>query len=131
MSIGGDQIRIRISNVFGGTDLPITAATVALPTNGAVGVGSIQTSSLQTLTFSGNSSAVIPNGALIVSDPIKFNIKPQSMLAVTLYLAQGQQGNAISSHPGSRTTSWMARGNQVSAANVSTASVAHWSVSCI
>ncbi|TFK68845.1 hypothetical protein BDN72DRAFT_858143 [Pluteus cervinus] len=66
-SIGGDQIRIRISNAFGTTDLPITAVTVALPAGGQAGVGAIQPSTLQTVTFSGGSSFVIPNGALALN----------------------------------------------------------------
>ncbi|KAF9555079.1 SGNH hydrolase [Agrocybe pediades] len=126
-SIGGDQIRLRISNVFGGSDLPITAVTIALPANGAAGTSAIQTNTLQTVTFSGNSSVVIPNGALVVSDPLTFTVKPQSMLAVTLFTAQGQTTNSITSHPGSRTTSWFSFGNSVSAANLTGAtSVAHW-----
>ncbi|KAJ6627909.1 extracellular GDSL-like lipase/acylhydrolase [Mycena sp. CBHHK59/15] len=129
MSIGGDEIRLRFSNAFGVNDLQITAATVALPVDGAAGTSAIITSTLQTLTFSGSPTFTIPNGALVVSDPIKFAIKPQSMLAVTLYLAQGQQGSAITSHPGSRTTSWISFGNFVMAANLtdsSTTSLAHW-----
>lgn len=131
MSIGADQIRIRISNAFGVSPLPITAATVALPFNGSAGVSAIQPNTLQTLTFSGNGSIVIPNGALAVSDPINFTIKPQSMLAVTIYLADGQTTNYITSHPGSRTTTWYSMGNEVNAANLTITnatiqSSAHW-----
>lgn len=46
-----------------------------------------------------------------------------------MYLAQGQQGNSITSHPGSRINIWMSSGNSVNAANItdpSTQSVAHW-----
>lgn len=46
-----------------------------------------------------------------------------------MYLAQGQQGYSITSHPGSRTTSWFTYGNQVNAANLtgsSLQSAAHW-----
>lgn len=129
MSIGANIIRLRISNVFGLNDLPITAVTVALPYNGSAGASSIQPQTLQTVTFSGNTSFIIPNGALVVSDPIDFPIKPQSMLAVTMYLAGGQQSNYITSHPGSRTTSWFSFGNYVHATNMtdpSTQSAAHW-----
>ncbi|KAJ7583519.1 SGNH hydrolase-type esterase domain-containing protein [Mycena floridula] len=129
MSIGGDEIRVRFSNAFGVNDLEITAATIALPVDGAPGASAIITSSLQTLTFSGSPNFTIPNGALVVSDPIKLSIKPQSTLTVTTYLAHGQQGFSITSHPGSRTTSWMTPGNLINAANMtgaSTASLAHW-----
>ncbi|KAJ7185700.1 extracellular GDSL-like lipase/acylhydrolase [Mycena filopes] len=129
MTIPGDEIRIRFSNAFGVNNLQITAATVALPAGGLSGASAIDTSTLKTLTFSGSPSFIVPNGALVVSDPIALPIKSQQTITVTLYLAQGQQGFAITSHPGSRATTWISFGNQVSAANItgpSTASLAHW-----
>ncbi|KAF8200192.1 SGNH hydrolase-type esterase domain-containing protein [Pholiota molesta] len=129
MSIGAEQIRLRISNVFGGSDLPITAVTIALPVNGSAGVSAIQKNTLKTVTFSGDASVQIPNGALVVSDPLNFPVQPQSMITVTIYTAQGQTTNSITSHPGSRTTSWFSFGNFVSAENLtdsSLQSVAHW-----
>ncbi|KIJ29760.1 hypothetical protein M422DRAFT_234003 [Sphaerobolus stellatus SS14] len=129
MSVGSNLIRLRISNVFGGSNLPITAVTIALPANGGVGVSAIEPSTLKTVTFSGDASVDIPNGALVVSDPINFTIKPQSMLTVTLYTAQGQTTNSITSHPGSRTSSWFSFGNFVHATNLtdpSTQNVEHW-----
>ncbi|KAJ7174987.1 SGNH hydrolase [Mycena crocata] len=129
MSVGGDEIRLRFSNAFGVNDLQITSATVSLPVNGTSGASAIITSSLKHLTFSGNPGFIVPNGALVVSDPIAFPIKPQSTITVTLYLSQGQSGSAITSHPGSRATSWISFGNFVDAANMtdkSTTSLAHW-----
>ena len=129
MSIGAQQIRIRFSNVFGVGDLTITAVTVALPSNGSAGSPGIAPSSLQALTFSGNNSITLPNGALGVSDPLNFAIKPQSIITVTLYLANGQPSNNVTSHPGSRTTSYISFGNYLDATNMtdpSTISLAHW-----
>ncbi|KAF9481099.1 SGNH hydrolase [Pholiota conissans] len=129
MSVGANQIRLRISNVFGGSDLPITAVTVALPVNGSAGVSNIQKGTLKTVTFSGNASVQIPNGALVVSDTLDFPVKPQSMITVTIFTAQGQTTNSITSHPGSRTTSWFSFGNFVNAETMTDASlqsVAHW-----
>lgn len=129
MSIGAKQIRIRLSNAFGTTDLPITAATVALTYNNTAGSPAIIPQTLQKLTFSGNSSIIVPNGSLAVSDALNFEIKPQQMITVSLYLANGQTTNSITSHPGSRTTSWFSFGNYVGAANMtdsSTRNAAHW-----
>jgi lysophospholipase L1-like esterase len=120
---------VRFSNVFGVNNLNITAATVALPLDGAAGASAIDTSTLHTLTFSGNESFSIPDGALIVSDPVPLPVKPQSMLTVTLYTKDGQEGFDITSHPGSRTTTWMSFGNLVSEFNISTEStqsLEHW-----
>jgi len=131
MSIGASTIRLRISNAFGVSPLPITAVTIALPFNGSSGVSAIQPNTLQNLTFSGNSSIVIPNGALAVSDPVDFTILPQSELAMSIYLADGQTTNYITSHPGSRATTWLVNGNEVSATNITITnateqSLAHW-----
>ncbi|KAF3931285.1 hypothetical protein ABW19_dt0206219 [Dactylella cylindrospora] len=129
MTIDADKIRIRISNAFGVNDLPITEVSVALPVDGAAGVGAIETKTLKKVTFSGSPSIIVPNGGLVVSDPIDFKIKPLTNIAVSIYLATGQQGFAVTSHPGSRTTSWMSFGNQVGTANLndpSAMSTAHW-----
>ncbi|KAJ7100136.1 SGNH hydrolase [Mycena belliarum] len=129
MSIGGDELRVRFSNAFGVNDLQITAATVALPVGGVSGASTIDTKTLKTLTFSGSPSFIVPNGALVVSDPIAFPIKAQSTITVTLFLAQGQDGLSITSHPGSRATTWLSLGNLVSAQNItgpSVTSLAHW-----
>lgn len=128
-SIGGSQIRLQISNAFGIYDLPVTAVTVALPGNGSAGANTIQTHTLKNVTFSGSSNYTIPQGALVVSDPIDMAVAPQSVLTVTMYLEQGQESNLITSHPGSRTTSWWTNGNQVSAASLTGStltSAAHW-----
>lgn len=133
MSIGAQQIRIRISNAFGLTDLPITKATIAYPVaaGGYNKTGSpfIDTNSLQTLTFSGNGSITVPNGALAVSDPLNFPIEPESIISVTIYLANGQTTNAITSHPGSRTGSWISSGDQTTSRNFTSSSAVesfHW-----
>ncbi|OQU98919.1 hypothetical protein CLAIMM_04629 [Cladophialophora immunda] len=130
MSTGASQIRIRISNAFGLTDLPITAMTVALPFNGSSGVSAIQPSTLQKVTFSGGEPSItIPDGALAVSDPLDFPVQPLSTITVTMYLATGQNGTYITSHPGSRATSWFTLGNQVGATNLTGPflnSTQHW-----
>src|SRR5690554_6923585 len=126
MSIGASRIRIQISNVFGATDLPITAASLALPEGGLAGVGGIQPSTLNALTFNGAASITIPPGQVAYTDAIDFTIAPQSMISVSLYLANGQQGQTITGHPGSRTTSWMQQGNQVNSASVTGGDTKHW-----
>src|SRR6266496_5619887 len=51
VTIGGRQIRLRFSNAYGGTDLPITAVSVALPADGQAGVSAIQPGTSQAVTF--------------------------------------------------------------------------------
>ncbi|GGT33423.1 hypothetical protein GCM10010271_41680 [Streptomyces kurssanovii] len=63
VSTGGQQLRLRFSNAFGGTALPITAASVALPVDGRAGVSGIRPGSSRTVTFEGRSSVTVPVGA--------------------------------------------------------------------
>lgn len=88
--------------------------------NNTAGSPAIRTETLQHLTFSGSQSIQIPNGALAVSDPIKFNVKAQTSVTITVYLATGQSGYGITGHPGSRTSTWLTQGNLVTAANTTT-----------
>jgi lysophospholipase L1-like esterase len=131
MTTDARQIRLKFSNVFGGSNLPITAVTVALPMNQTAGIYQVQPKTIQKVTFGGKDGISVPNGALAVSDPINFAIKAEQIITVTMYLATGQTTNSITSHPGSRTTSWWQFGNAVSSASLAvtdatTQSAAHW-----
>ncbi|KAH9843624.1 extracellular GDSL-like lipase/acylhydrolase [Rhodofomes roseus] len=122
-------IRIRISNAFGVNDFPSTQVAVALPLDGAAGSPQIVPGSSVPLTFSGNTSIIIPDGAQVVSDPIYYPLEAQSMVTVTLYTKAGQEGFYITSHPGSRTNTWYSLDNYVDALNLtdpSTQYEAHW-----
>jgi lysophospholipase L1-like esterase len=113
ITVGGKHVRLRFSNAFGGADLPITAVRLALTAGGQAGVAGIQPGTSRWVTFSGRDSVVVPMGAQIVSDPIGIDLPPRTIVTVTMYLAQGQASNSITSHPGSRTTSHLVAGNHV------------------
>ncbi|MCL3994613.1 SGNH/GDSL hydrolase family protein [Streptomyces lavenduligriseus] len=124
---GGKRIRLRLSNAFGGADLPVTAVSVARPADGRAGVGAIVPGSSRRVTFGGQPGFDIPQGAQAVSDPLDFDVAPGSNLTVTLYLAHGQASTAITSHPGSRTTSHLLAGDHLDDADLPGATtVDHW-----
>ncbi len=126
-SIGGKLIRLRFSNAFGGSALAITSVHIALPEGGAAGVSAIRPETDQAVTFNGKASVVVPVGAQVVSDPLQFELPPKSNLAVSIYMAEGQASNNITSHPGSRTTSYMVFGDHVSDADLGGGTSAnHW-----
>ncbi|MDB5959851.1 MAG: family lipase [Massilia sp.] len=81
-SIGGNRVRIRVSNEMGTTALRIGGAHVALR---AAGSG-IAAGSDRVLSFSGSGSILIPPGAAALSDPVDLTIPALSDLAVSLYL---------------------------------------------
>ncbi|KKA18560.1 Lysophospholipase L1-like esterase [Rasamsonia emersonii CBS 393.64] len=129
VSLGAEKLRLRVSNAFGITNLTLSEVTIALPADGQEGTSAIQPQTLQQVTFSGQRSVSIPDGGLAVSDPLDFPVKPLTVLSVSIYLADGQQGGAITSHPGSRTTTYFSFGNYAHAANLTDASVQsveHW-----
>jgi len=127
VSVGGRLIRLRFSNAYGGTDLPITTVSVAMPLGGQAGVSAIQPGTSQAVSFGGRTAIDIPVGAQMVSDPLEYPVATGSNLTVTIYLAAGQASNSITSHPGSRTTSYMLAGNHVDDGDLpGAASVAHW-----
>jgi hypothetical protein len=82
LSIGGNKIRVRLSNEFGAKPVLIGAASVAT----AGGTSDIVSASLRPLTFGGAKSVIIQPGAPAVSDPVEFNIAALSDVAVSLYL---------------------------------------------
>ncbi|TDE19028.1 SGNH/GDSL hydrolase family protein [Actinomadura sp. 6K520] len=127
VAVGGRNIRLRFSNAFGGADLPVTRVSVALPDGGHAGVDAIQPGTSRPVTFNGKPSAVIPVGAQMVTDPLNFPVAPRSILTVTLYLAEGQASTDITSHPGSRTTSYLLSGDHVEATDLPGATgTDHW-----
>lgn len=112
VSLGGRRIRVRVSNAFGLTPLTLRAVHVAR----ATGVGTINPSSDRVVTFGGRPSVVIPAGAPMVSDPLDFGLRPLSDLALTIRL-QGAPAE-ITGHPGSRTSSFFAQGDALTAATL-------------
>jgi lysophospholipase L1-like esterase len=127
VTIGGSRLRLRFSNAFGGAPLQLTKVAVALPAGGAAGVSGVRPGTTHRVTFGGRPSVVVPTGALMVSDPVDLRVPPLSNLTITAYLAKGQASTAITSHPGSRTTSYLAHGDQVGASDLTAATpVDHW-----
>jgi len=82
ISVGGDQLRVVISNEFGTRPVTIGSASVALSAGGSA----IDPATVKPLTFGGKSSAVIPPGAPLVSDPVDLPVKALSSVAVSFYL---------------------------------------------
>lgn len=90
-SIGGNRVRIRVSNEFGSTPLRIGAARI-----GVRGAGSdVATGTDRALTFSGNTSITIPAGAPALSDPVELNVPALGDLAISLYLPGTVQASTI------------------------------------
>lgn len=90
-SIGGSQLRIRLSNEHGSVPLRIGGAQIALRLAGA----DIVPGSSRALTFSGSPTVVIPAGAPALSDPVGLSVPPMSDVAVSLYLPGESLGTTV------------------------------------
>ncbi|MEC3982218.1 SGNH/GDSL hydrolase family protein, partial [Amycolatopsis sp. H20-H5] len=91
------------------------------------GVSAIRPGSAIPVTFHGKRATVVPVGAQVVSDPIEFPVRARDNVTVTTYLAHGQASTAITSHPGSRTTSYLVTGDHVTDDDLPGAGpVDHW-----
>lgn len=77
------------------------------------GGGAIKPATDRELTFRGRSQVSIPAGALMISDSVNFELPPMADVAITIHVQDAPP--AITSHPGSRATTYMVNGNSVSA----------------
>jgi len=70
VSAGGTMVRVRLSNAYGKTPVQIGSVHIAD----------------KAVTFDGKTSVTIPADALVLSDPVAFDLAPNSDLAVSIYL---------------------------------------------
>ncbi|WIY00100.1 GDSL-type esterase/lipase family protein [Amycolatopsis mongoliensis] len=93
LSQGGDAVRVRLQNTFGTGPLTIGHATAGLSTGGA-GV-----SGARDLTFAGRSAVTIPVGGDVWSDETRLATRPDTNLAVSMFVAgaatPGRHGAAL------------------------------------
>lgn len=82
LSIGGSQVRIRLSNLFGTKPLSVGAVRIALHTRGAA----IDPASDRAVSFKGARTVTIAAGDSALSDPVNLRVTPLAELAISLYL---------------------------------------------
>lgn len=121
-SIGGKAIRIKFSNLCGAQGLEIKSAHIAVSKgNSEIDVGT----DTIILFDDDSSSVVIPAGKAIYSKTFEFDLQPLTEYAITINY--GSVPGKVTGHPGSRTTSYLAIGNLVSADYIGRAFTAeHW-----
>lgn len=82
VSIGGDNIRVRVSNAYGKSPLAIGAAYVGIRDEGPA----IVPGSGRKVTFNGADAATIGAGAALLSDTVKLDVPALADLAVSIHL---------------------------------------------
>ncbi len=107
-SIAGKQLRLHLSNIFNEEATEILGVEIAVAkTMGAS--PEIDESTSVSLTFGGQKGVTMAPGEAVVSDPVKFKTAERTNLAITIHY--GSISAPFTSHPGSRTTSYIASGN--------------------
>ena len=81
-TVGGNQVRVRLSNELGTQRMVIGSAHIALRSVAE----SIDPTTDRALTFGGVASITVPAGAPVLSDPVELDVPPLSELAVSIYL---------------------------------------------
>ena len=123
VSIGGDSLRIRFTNEFSKSSVKLNSVHIAL----SKGAGVIDTISDKIIYFNGKLETTIDPGKAVMSDPFQFTLQPLTDVAITIYF--GNTSSDVTGHPGSRTTSYLLTGNNVTKSDFSNAvKTDHWYV---
>ncbi len=115
-TIGGDRVRVVLSNAFGTGPLTIGAARIALRQKDAA----TASSSDRPLTFSGVPSISIPPGAVALSDAAALAVPGFSDLAIDLFLPGDVTAavGTVTMHTGALQTNYVStEGNHAGAAD--------------
>lgn len=107
VSIGGERIRLKLSNEYGNAPLEIKAVHLAQ----SDGLYRIKPETGIMVTFNGSPSVTLPPGQTAVSDPMDYALPSLTRMAITIHF--GEVPTAITGHPGSRSTSYISTNTAV------------------
>lgn len=81
-SVGGDAVRIRLTNALGDGPLELGTVTVAVQADGAA----VDPKTLRVARFDGATATTIPAGEDLTSDPVDLRVGPEQVLAISLHV---------------------------------------------
>ena len=104
VSIGGDVIRLKLSNIYSMQPVEIRSIYIAHAKDSSA----IDAKTAQYFKFGNSYKTVIPAGKQIVSDALKFNLRNLERVAITINYTSAPEIPTV--HMGSRTTSYIMKG---------------------
>jgi lysophospholipase L1-like esterase len=107
LSLGGETLRVRVSNLHGEAPLVIGAASLARA--GAPGSGLLAGPATQ-LRFGGAAKVTLAPGAEILSDPLRLPVAAGELVAFSLYVESGPARRTV--HLAAHATGYAAPGDQ-------------------
>lgn len=104
VSLGGQSLRLKLSNMYSDSTLNINSIYIAP----SLGGYEIDAAKAKYLNFSGRRNVEIKGGEEMWSDPLKFDLDPLELIAITINY--NSSPSHITQHSGSRTTSYLTKG---------------------
>ncbi len=104
VSVGGDIVRLKLSNEESTEPLVIKSVYIAVSTDSS----DIEPASAEYLRFAGKRGVEIPPGKAVLSNAVRFSLKPLQRLAITINYKKAPKEPTV--HQGSRTTTYITRG---------------------
>ena len=104
VSIGGDMIRLKLSNIYSTEPVVIRSIYIAHAKDSFA----IAPKSAKYLKFGNQYKVTIPEGKSITSDALPYDLKPLQRLAITINYTSAPTVPTV--HMGSRTTSYIMKG---------------------
>lgn len=112
ISVGGTEVRVRLSNLFGNVPVTLGPVHVALSAEGADTVPG----SNHVLLFNGKPTVTIAKGESALSDPVKMDVKALQQLAVSIYVPADTQYHPATIHNAALATSYITESGDATAA---------------
>jgi lysophospholipase L1-like esterase len=109
-SVGGSEVRVRVTNAFGTEPLRVGHASVAVQADGANAVAG----TVRELRFHGHRSVTVPAGRELYSDPVRLSVAALSTLLVSVYVP-GPTG-PLTNHPFTAQGNFLTGGDAVTSA---------------
>ena len=104
VSIGGDVIRLKLSNIYSMQPVEIRSIYIAHAKDSS----DIDAKTAQYFKFGNSYKTVIPAGKQIVSNALKFKLRNLERVAITINYTSAPENPTV--HMGSRTTSYIMKG---------------------
>ncbi|ONI80801.1 GDSL family lipase [Saccharothrix sp. ALI-22-I] len=96
LSVGGSTVRVRLSNEFGTQPLVVGEAHVAR----RAGTGAaVERGTDRRLTFGGRTSATLPPGTPLLSDPVALPVAADSDLVISIHLPRRTPATTVHAFP--------------------------------
>ncbi|HWL17223.1 MAG TPA: SGNH/GDSL hydrolase family protein, partial [Opitutus sp.] len=110
-TLAGTRLRVVISNQYGEKPLVIAGARIARST----GASGIDLSTDRAVTFNGRAGVTVLPGTSMMSDDVTFAVEAFENLAISVHVLDVPE--QLTGHPGSRTTSFIQRGDALAQAS--------------